>query len=378
MANLRIPGPTPCPPEVLAAAAGEMINHRGPAFAEMLERLTTGMQPFFGTDQEIMLISASGTGAMEAGIVNLLSPGDAVLAVTVGSFGDRFATIAENYGADVTRLAIEWGDAATPEAVAEAIAEREYQALLITHNETSTGVTNPIAAIADAVRAVADPLIIVDAVSSLGSMPMEMDAWGLDAVLTASQKGWLSPPGIAMAALSERGWAATESSTMPSFYFDLTAHHEYASRGQPPWTPALPVLYAMDAALPIMAAEGPEAIYAKHHRFANWTRDAMRSLGLRLVADERYASDTVTAVWVPEQIAVGDLSRLLREKHDVVIAAGQGKLATSIFRIGHLGWLQESEMAACYEAIQSALIELGFEPASGAQLPQMRSALTAS
>ena len=257
MANLRIPGPTPCPPEVLAAAAGEMINHRGPAFAEMLERLTSGMQPFFGTDQEIMLISASGTGAMEAGIVNLLSPGDAVLAVTVGSFGDRFATIAENYGADVTRLAIEWGDAATPELVAEAIVEREYQALLITHNETSTGVTNPIAAIADAVRAVADPLIIVDAVSSLGSMPMEMDAWGLDAVLTASQKGWLSPPGIAMAALSERGWAATESSTMPSFYFDLTAHHEYASRGQPPWTPALPVLYAMDAALPIMARRDP-------------------------------------------------------------------------------------------------------------------------
>ena len=378
MANLRIPGPTPCPPAVLAAAAGEMINHRGPAFAEMLERLTTGMRPFFGTDQEIMLISASGTGAMEAGIVNLLSPGDAVLAVTVGSFGDRFATIAENYGADVTRLAIEWGDAATPELVAEAIVEREYQALLITHNETSTGVTNPIAEIADAVREVADPLIIVDAVSSLGSMPMEMDAWGLDAVLTASQKGWLSPPGIAMAALSERGWAATESSTMPSFYFDLTAHHEYAALGQPPWTPALPVLYAMDAALPIMAAEGPEAIYAKHHRFANWTRDAMRTLGLRLVAEERYASDTVTAVWVPEQIAVGDLSRLLREKHDVVIAAGQGKLATSIFRIGHLGWLQESEMAGCYAAIQSALIELGFEPAAGAQLPQMRSALTAS
>ncbi len=376
MTNLRIPGPTPCPPEVLAAAAGEMINHRGPQFAELLERLTSGIQPFFGTEQEILLLSASGTGAMEAAIANTLSPADAVLAVSVGSFGDRFAAIAENYGADVTRLNVEWGAAAAPELVAEAISEREYQALLLTHNETSTGVTNPIAEIAAAVRGAADPLILVDAVSSLGSMPMEMDAWGLDAVATASQKGWLSPPGIAMAALSERGWAAAERSTMPSFYFDLTAHHEYAARGQPPWTPALPVLYAMDAALPLMAAEGPEAIYAKHRRFAAWTREAVQALGLRLLAEEGYASDTVTAVWVPDGIAVGDLSRLLREQHDVVIAAGQGKLATQIFRIGHLGWLEESEMAACFAALQSALVELGFEPASGVRIPELRGAST--
>ena len=374
MSNLRIPGPTPCPPEVLAAAAGEMINHRGPQFAELLERLTSGIQPFFGTEQEILLISASGTGAMEAAIVNTLSPDDAVLAVSVGSFGDRFATIAENYGADVTRRGVEWGEAATPELVAEAVGEREYKALLITHNETSTGITNPIAEISAAVKAVANPLILVDSVSSLGSMPMEMDAWGLDAVVTASQKGWLSPPGIAMVALSERGWAATETSTMPSFYFDLTAHHEYASRGQPPWTPALPVLYAMDVAVPQLAAEGPEAIYAKHRRFASWTRAAMRALGLSLVAEERYASDTVTAVWVPEGIVVGELSKLLREKHDVVIAAGQGKLATSIFRIGHLGWLDEGEMAACFAALQAALVELGFEAAAGAVIPGLRGA----
>ena len=369
MANLRIPGPTPCPPEVLAAAAGEMINHRGPEFAALLERVSSGVQPFFGTEQEVLLISASGTGAMEAAITSTLSPGDAVLAVSVGSFGDRFATIAETYGADVTRVGVEWGTAATPEVVAEAIGERDYRALLITHNETSTGVTNPVGEIAAAVKEVADPLILVDCVSSLGSIPMEMDEWGLDAVVTASQKGWLSPPGIAMAALSERGWAATETSTMPSFYFDLGKHHEYATRGQPPWTPTLPVLYAMDAALPLMAAEGPEAIYAKHHRFASWTRNVARALGLELLAEERYASDTVTAVRVPEEIAVGDLSRLLREEHDVVIAAGQGKLGTSIFRIGHLGWLDEEEMAACFAALQSALTALGFAPAADARIP---------
>ena len=367
--NLRIPGPTPCPPDVLQAAAGEMINHRGPEFAELLDRLTAGIQPFFGTDQEVLIISASGTGAMEAAIVNTLSPHDKVLCITVGSFGDRFGTIAERYGADVTRSDIEWGDAATPELVAELIQQDDYDALLITHNETSTGVTNPIGDIARAVRAVADPLIIVDAVSSLGSIEMRMDDWGLDAVVTASQKGWLSPPGIAMAALSERGWAAAETSTMPSFYFDLATHKDYADRGQPPWTPALPTLYAMDAAIPLLAAEGPEAIFARHHRFASWTRAAAKSLGLELLAEERYASDTVTAVKVPDGVTGPAVSRRLREEHNVVIAGGQGKLAPSIWRIGHLGYLDESEFTACFAALQQALVAEGFSPAEGAVIP---------
>ena len=367
--NLRIPGPTPCPPEVLAAAGGEMINHRGPEFAELLQRLTCGIQPFFGTDQEILIISASGTGAMEAAIVNTLSTGDNVLCVTVGSFGDRFGTIAERYGAEVTRSDIEWGQAATPELVAELIQQDDYDALLITHNETSTGITNPIGAIAAAVREVADPLIIVDAVSSLGSIEMRMDDWGLDAVVTASQKGWLSPPGIAMAALSERGWEAAERSNMPSFYFDLTTHHDYAERGQPPWTPALPTMYAMDAALPMLVSEGPEAIYARHHRFASWTRSAAKALGLELLAEEQYASDTVTAICVPDGVAGPAVTKRLRQEHDVVIAGGQGKLAASIWRIGHLGFLDESEFAACFSALQEALVAEGFSAAEGAIVP---------
>ena len=367
--NLRIPGPTPCPPQILAAASGEMINHRGPEFAELLERLTCGIQPFFGTDQEIMIISASGTGAMEAAIVNTLSVGDRALCVTVGSFGDRFGTIAERYGAEVTRSDIEWGEAATPELVAELIKQDEYDALLITHNETSTGVTNPIGAIAAAVREVADPLIIVDAVSSLGSIEMRMDDWGLDAVVTASQKGWLSPPGIAMAALSQRGWEAAKCSTMPSFYFDLTTHHDYAERGQPPWTPALPTMYAMDVALPMLIAEGPEAIYARHHRYASWTRSAAKALGLELLADEQYASDTVTAIKVPDGVTGSAVSKRLREDYDVVIAGGQGKLAASIWRIGHLGYLEESEFVACFSALQQALVAEGFSAAEGAVIP---------
>jgi len=289
--------------------------------------------------------------------------------VTVGSFGDRFGTIAERYGADVTRSDIEWGDAATPELVAELIQQDDYDALSMTHNETSTGVTNPVGEIAAAVREVADPLIIVDAVSSLGAVAMRMDDWGLDAVVTASQKGWLSPPGIAMAALSERGWEATKTSTMPSFYFDLTTHHDYAERGQPPWTPALPTMYAMDAALPMLTEEGPEAIYARHHRYASWTRAAAKALGLELLADEQYASDTVTAIKVPDGMTGATVTRRLREEHDVVIAGGQGKLAPHIWRIGHLGYLDESEFEACFAALQQALVAEGFSAAEGAIIP---------
>ena len=369
MANLRIPGPTPCPPEVLKAAGGEMINHRGPEFTALQERITEGARPFFGTSGEVMLISASGTGAMEAVITSLLSPGDRVLAVSVGSFGDRFGTIAETYGAEVTRMSVEWGRAAAAAEVAEAARQADAEAVLLTHNETSTGVTNPIAELAAAVREAVDPLILVDAVSSLGSIEMEMDAWGLDAVATASQKGWLSPPGVAMAALSERGWAATETSKMPSFYFDLGKHREFQGRGQPPWTPTLPVLYAMDAALPIMASAGPEAIFARHHRFGAWTRATMKALGLTLLAEEAHASDTVTAVRVPEGVDGSSLTRRLREQYDVVVAGGQGKLSGQIFRIGHLGWLDEGEMAECFRAVQSALADEGFAPAKGAKLP---------
>lgn len=369
MANLRIPGPTPCPPEVLAAAGSEMINHRGPEMAALQERVSAGAQPFFGTSGEVMLISASGTGAMEAVVTNLLSPGDRVLSVSVGSFGDRFGSIAETYGAEVTRMSVEWGKAAAADAVAAAAEEAEADAVLLTHNETSTGVTNPIAELAAAAREAVDPLIIVDAVSSLGSIEMEMDAWGLDAVATASQKGWLSPPGVSMAALSERGWAATETSTMPNFYFDLGKHREFQSRGQPPWTPTLPVLYAMDAALPIMMAEGPEAIFAKHHRFGAWTRATVKAMGLTLLADEAYASDTVTAVRMPEGVDGSSLTRRLREQYDVVVAGGQGKLSGQIFRIGHLGWLDEGEMSECFRAVQQALTDEGFAPAAGAELP---------
>ena len=231
--NLRIPGPTGLPPSVREAGARQMINHRGPEFAAMLGRILAGMKPYFGTTSDIAIITTAGTGGLEAAVVNVLSPGDRVLAVSIGSFGDRFAKIARTYGADVTKIDVEWGQAADP-AVLRAELERagDYKAVLLTHNETSTGVMNPIPELAAVVREVApEALILVDSVSGLGAVPFEMDAWGVDVVVTGSQKAWMAAPGLAMIAASERAWAAMETATMPRVYLDLRAHRDSHALG---------------------------------------------------------------------------------------------------------------------------------------------------
>lgn len=365
--NLRIPGPTPCSPDVLQAMSAQMINHRGPEFAALMERLTSGLQPFFQTQREVLLMTCSGTGGMEAAIVNTLSPGDRVLAVSIGAFGNRFAEIAELYGADVTRLEVEWGRAVEPEQVRDALrAGFDYRAVLVTHNETSTGVTNPLAAIADVVRAESDALLLVDAVSSLGSIPLETDAWGVDVVTTASQKGWQVPPGLAMLAFSDRAWAAAEAATMPRFYLDARKHREFAAKGQTPATPVLSVMFGLEVALERMRSEGRDAIFARHTRVADHTRAGVKALGLELFADEAVASDAVTAVKVPEGVDGKGLSRIMREERGTVLAGGQGKLAGKIFRIGHLGWVDEPEIDRTLEALQATLPEVGYKTAARA------------
>ena len=249
--NLRIPGPTGLPPSVREAGARQMINHRGPEFAAMLARILEGMKPYFGTASDVAMITTAGTGGLEAAVVNTLSPGDRVLGVSIGSFGDRFAKIARTYGADVTKIDVEWGRAADPAVVREALAAAPgYRAVLLTHNETSTGVMNPIPELAAVVRELApEALILVDSVSGLGAVPFQMDAWGVDVVVTGSQKAWMSAPGLAMIAASERAWAAMETATMPRVYLDLRAHRDAQAKGQTPWTPAV-VMTAMSLVVP--------------------------------------------------------------------------------------------------------------------------------
>jgi len=342
--NLRIPGPTPCPPDVLAASAQPMINHRGPEFANVLGNVSEGLKWVFGTSSEVFSLTASGTGGLEAAIVNVLSPGDLVLSISVGSFGERFANIAKSYGAKVDTYAVEWGQAADPAVIeARLKANPNYKAILVTHNETSTGVTNPLKEIA-AVAKPHDCLIIVDAVSSLSSIPCPVEEWGLDVVISGSQKGWMSPPGLAFVWLSEKAWAANVNATMPRFYFDLARAKSSLEKEQTPWTPALSVFFALDHAFSLMREEGLESIYERHRKAGELTRSLAEQNKLELFANKNYASNTVTAIKWPEHIDGKKISSLAREKFDVVIGGGQAKLQGKIFRIGHLGHFKLEEI----------------------------------
>jgi aspartate aminotransferase-like enzyme len=342
-----------------------MVNHRGKPFAEIVGRAGERLKDFFLTKEDVLVLTASGTGGLEAAVVNTLSPGDKVLSVSIGAFGDRLAAIAEKYGAEVTMLSYEWGQAARPEDVRKALEhDSGIKAVTVTHNETSTGVTNPLEEIAKVVREF-DKLLVVDAISSLGAVPLAMDEWGLDCVITGSQKGWMVPPGLAFAALSERGWKAYEESSMPRFYFDLGRARESLAKGQTPWTPAVSIFFALDVALEKMEKEGLESICTRHARMGQMVRDAVKALGLELFCqDERYASNTVTAIKGPEGVDVGQLRTMLEDEHEVIVAGGQAKLSGKIFRIGHLGLADDEDIQDALDAVAAALPKLGFAPSA--------------
>ena len=368
--NLRIPGPTPIPPAVAEAMARPMINHRGPEFAAMVARITTQLRHFFQTTQPVLCFPSSGSGAMEAAIVNSFSPGDAVLSVTCGAFGNRLAKIAETFGLRVTRHEVEWGRAAEPAAVAEAMrAIPNLRGVLLTHNETSTGVTNDIQALAQVIRGRSgDTLILVDAVSSLGCVDLRMDEWDLDVVFTGSQKGWMVPPGLAMIAASERAWEATERATLPRFYWDFRMTRKSLEKGQTPYTPPVSIYYGLDVSLPMMRAEGREAIFARHAAAGALVRGRAQAMGLELFADPAFASNTVTAIRVPESVDAKALTKALREDEGVVIAGGQEHLEGKIIRIGHLGYFTEADLTACMDALERRLTALGYRaPTRAAQ-----------
>ncbi len=354
--NLRIPGPTPCPEEVLLASAQQMVNHRGPEFAQVIRRVTDGLNWVFGTSSDVLTFTTSGTGGLEAAVVNTLSPGDRVLSVSIGSFGDRLKSIAKTYGADVVSYALEWGEAADPAVIGRMLDEdAAIKAVLVTHNETSTGVTNPLEAIAAAVRQ-RGRLIIVDAVSSMSSIPVPVERWDLDVVVSGSQKGWMAPPGLAFVYMSERAWAANAESTMPRFYFDAAKTRDALTKLQTPWTPAVSIYFAMDRAFELMRAEGLEGIFTRHEAIAAYTRDRVQGLGMKLVpVDARTASNTVTAVWWPEGVDGKAISKRAREEFGVVLGGGQGKLEGKIFRVGHLGWVQKEDVAAALDVVEQLL-----------------------
>ncbi len=365
---LMIPGPTPVPPSVLLAGAKPMINHRGPEFAALLAEATVGLKRIFKTEHEVFILTGSGTGGLEAAIVNTLSPGDLALSVSIGVFGDRFASIAKAFGVRVETLDFAWGAGADPGRIRERLAAdsgKQIKAVLITQNETSTGAANDLAAIGPVVRE-HGALLLVDGISSLLAMDCQMDAWGLDVVVAGSQKAFMIPPGLCFVGVSDRAWAAMEQATIPRFYWDFRAAKDYLERGQTPWTPAVPQVFQLVEAIRILEREGLEACFARHARLARAVRAGVQALGLELFAQPRHASNAVTSVRAPKGVAVADLRKLLRTKYGVVLAGGQGRIKDDIFRIGHLGYVSESDIIATLGALGLALRELGFEADSSA------------
>jgi len=367
-AYLMVPGPTSVPERVLQATHRPVVNHRGVLYEEMFSRITAGLKEIFRTNQDVLVFPAAGTGMLEAAVVNTLSPGDKVLAVSIGVFGDRFAEIASRFGADVEVLAFPWGQAADPKRVAERLAadkDHSIKAVLVTHNETSTGVVNDLAALARA-RGDHPALLIVDAVSSLGAVDLATDDWGLDVVITGSQKALMTPPGLGFMAMGERAWAANAKSTMAKFYWDAQAAKKSAAKGQNPYTPAVSLLFGLEEALKMIAEEGLDNSIDRHKKLSEVLRTGLKALGLNLLAEDAVASPGVTAVFPPDGLEAKKIQKVMRERFGITLAGGQKQLENKIFRIGHLGYVVETDILVTLAALEITLALLGAKVELGA------------
>jgi aspartate aminotransferase-like enzyme len=363
--QLRIPGPTPLPERVVRSMSRPMIDHRGPEFAAILAEITTGAKRVFKTSNDLLILTSSGTGGLESAIANLVSPGDEVIAALCGNFGERFAALAAAYGADVVRLEFEWGQPVDPNDLA-AVLERHRNAkvVLVTHNETSTGLTNPLEALARVAHQ-AGRIVVVDAVSSISSIAIDTDAWGIDVAVTGSQKGWMAPPGLSLVSVSERAWAQQAKARSPRFYFDWKEAKAWAAKGMTPFTPAIGVVFALQEGLHMIEEEGIDAVYERHERLARGTQAGLEALGFHLYAKEGYRSNTVTSAVPPDGLDVAALRNLLNQKYGVVIAGGQGKMTGKMIRVGHLGAVAEGDVVQVVWAIEQVLEELDIAPSDG-------------
>jgi aspartate aminotransferase-like enzyme len=360
---LMIPGPTPVPEAVLLAMAKHPIGHRTGDFSQVIAELTENLQWLHQTTGDVLMITASGTGAMEAGIINFLSPGDRVLVGDNGKFGERWAKVGKAFGLNVDVIKAEWGKPLDKEifkAKLEEDREKTIKAVIITHSETSTGVLNDLEAINQAVKAHGEALIIVDAVTSLGAFNLPIDEWGLDVVGSGSQKGYMIPPGLAFVSVSQKAWKAYETAKIPRFYLDLGKYKKATDENSSPFTPPVNLMYGLQAALQMMKREGLESIFARHQRLTRATRAGMKGLGLPLFAPDYAASTAITAV-APTVVDAEKIRSTLRKKFDIAVAGGQDHLKGKIFRIGHLGFASDRDILTVIAAIEATLLELGYD-----------------
>jgi aspartate aminotransferase-like enzyme len=361
---LFIPGPVTVSESVLAASAQPMIDHRGPAFKALLDRIASRMKPIFGTaTADVLLLGASGTGGLEAAVGSLFGPGDRVLACPIGVFGQRLVALARVFGCEVEVLETPWGSAVDPHALRAVLdgnrGERRFDGVLLTHNETSTGVQNDMVPLADALRGYG-AYTVVDSVSGLAASEFAMDAWGFDVVVTASQKALAAPPGVAMVAVAPRVWERIDANVgAQRFYFDLRKAREFAKIGQTPWTPPVSMVYALDAALDQFERAGAAAVHERHARYARAIRAAARALGLTLYSSEGAHSPTVVAIDVPAGIDGDAIRTALRESRDVIVGGGQKELKGKIVRIGTMGDLSQTDVLGALGALEIALLDAG-------------------
>ena len=365
---LMLPGPTTVHPRVLAAMSKAVVNHRGAKYGEILAETNQLMADVFQTSNDAYLLTGSGTAAMEAGISNTVAPGEKMLNVVGGKFGERFMKIANTHGIDTQELAVEWGTAVTPEAIKEALeADEDIKAVSVIHNETSTGVAAPIEEIGKVMKNY-DALYIVDTVSSLGGDYVDVEKFGIDVCVTGSQKCIAAPPGMAAITLSDDAWAAADKIDSPTFYLDMKAARKSGDKVPPqtPYTPAVSLTYAMNEALNMIKEEGLKERVARHHKAAEASVAAVKALGLELFADEAVSSATVTAVKMPEGITDDQSRGTTRDKYGVELAGGQDHLKGNIFRIGHMGNISYKELTQAFAAIGMTLKGLGVIEDAGA------------
>ena len=357
--HLLTPGPTPVPPEVLAAISQPIVHHRSPDFRPIYERCLARLREVFRTEREVLLFGSAGTGTMESALANLCSPGERVLVVSAGHFGERWHGIASAYGADVETLAYAWGEIPAADDVASRLDELDgVKAVFLTHSETSTGVVCDLQAIAASVNE-RGALSVVDAVSSLGAVPLETDAWGLDVVVTGSQKALMTPPGLAMVSVSEPAWGARGAS--PRFYFDWERTRKAQASLDAPFTPPVSLVAGLDVALGLLLDAGLEAVFDRHVRLGRACREGAKAMGLELFSPDEDSSAVVTAIRAPEGIDATELVLGLRDRFGITIANGQGNLKGKIFRIGHIGYFDVFDITTALAAVELVLADLGAE-----------------
>jgi serine---pyruvate transaminase len=356
---LVTPGPTPVPPEVLAATAQPMIHHRGPDFRATLARVIERLKLVFRTENEMLTFTSAGTGVMESAVQNLCSAGDRVLVVSHGYFGERFAAIAGAYGCEVGHLRYAWGESPSADDVGEKLEELDrVKAVFLTHSDTSTGVVSDLRSIAERLNGT-EAIVVVDAISSLAAVPLETDAWGLDVVITSSHKALMCPPGLAFASVSERAFEAARTAASPRYYFDWERTRAAQEKGENPFSPAISLYLGLDVALGMILDDGVEAAYERHVRLGRACRAGVKAMGLELFSPDEDHAAVVTAIRMPPEVDGQAIVLSMRERSGVTIIGGQGEVRGKIVRIGHIGYVDVFDVTTALAALEVALVETG-------------------